>query len=49
MGEGVSVATIEELERLWYELSRELVASGSVEKLILQQLLIIMAMLRKRK
>ena len=32
MGEGVSVATIEELERLWYELSRELVASGSVEK-----------------
>ena len=32
MGEGVSVATIEELERLWYELSRELIASGSVEK-----------------
>ena len=32
MGEGVSVATIEELERLWYELSRELVATGSVEK-----------------
>ena len=32
MGEGVSVATIEEIEELWYELSRELVASGSVEK-----------------
>ena len=32
MGEGVSVATIEEIEQLWYELSRELVASGSVEK-----------------
>ena len=32
MGEGVSVATIEELERLWYELSRELIASGSVER-----------------
>ena len=32
MGEGVSVATIEEIEELWYELSRELVASGTVEK-----------------
>ena len=32
MGEGVSVATIEEIEQLWYELSRELVASGSVER-----------------
>ena len=32
MGEGVSVATIEEIEQLWYELSRELIASGSVEK-----------------
>ena len=32
MGEGVSVATIEEIEELWYELSRELVASGNVEK-----------------
>ena len=32
MGEGVSVATIEEIEKLWYELSRELVASGSVER-----------------
>ena len=32
MGEGVSVATIEEIEELWYELSRELVASGTVER-----------------
>ena len=32
MGEGVSVATIEEIERLWYELSRELVASGNVQR-----------------
>ena len=32
MGEGVSVATIEEIEELWYELSRELVAAGTVEK-----------------
>ena len=32
MGEGVSVATIQEIEQLWYELSRELVASGSVER-----------------
>lgn len=32
MGEGVSVATIEEIEKLWYELSRELVASGTVQK-----------------
>ena len=32
MGEGVSVATIEEIEELWYELSRELIASGTVEK-----------------
>ncbi len=32
MGEGVSVATIEEIEQLWYELSRELVASGTVQR-----------------
>ena len=32
MGEGVSVATIEEIEQLWYELSRELVASGNVQR-----------------
>ncbi len=32
MGEGISLASIEELERLWYELSRELVASGNVQK-----------------
>jgi biopolymer transport protein ExbB len=32
MGEGISLASIEELERLWYELSRELIASGSVQK-----------------
>jgi len=31
MGEGVSVATIEEIEELWYELSRELVASSNTK------------------
>ena len=32
MSEGVSLASIPELERLWFELLRELEASGSVEK-----------------
>ena len=32
MGEGISLASIEELERLWYELQRELIASGNVQK-----------------
>ena len=32
MSEGVSLASIPELERLWFELLRELQASGSVEK-----------------
>ena len=31
MSEGVSLASIPELERLWFELLRELEASGSVE------------------
>ena len=32
MGEGISLASIEELERLWFELKRELIASGNVQK-----------------
>ena len=32
MGEGISLASVEELERLWYELQRELIASGNVQK-----------------
>ena len=32
MGEGISLASVQELERLWYELQRELIASGTVEK-----------------
>ena len=32
MGEGISLASIEELERLWNELQRELIASGNVQK-----------------
>ncbi len=34
MGEGISLASIEELERLWYELQRELIASGNVQKFV---------------
>jgi len=32
MGEGVALATIPELERLWYELQREIIATGEVVK-----------------
>ena len=32
MAEGIQLATIEELERLWYELQREITASGEVVK-----------------
>ena len=32
MGEGISLASVQELERLWYELQRELIASGNVQK-----------------
>ena len=32
MGEGVALATIPELERLWFELQREIIATGEVVK-----------------